>query len=129
MRNLEIVEILKTPELPDVPEEEIAGWDSSEEGDRVEENLEKLRQHFKAKANEEWWPSVRRPSEIVLEPLESTAILPIPEIPLEIDPMQDSAFFRKVNPQVEPESPSSSWVRKLHSCSDAITMGISMSEF
>lgn len=128
VRNLEIIELLKTPELPDVPEEEIAGWDISEEGDRVEENLEKLRQHFKAKTNDEWWPSVRRPSEIVLEPLESSAIIVKPEIPLEIDPMQDSAFIHKVNPQVEPESPSSSWVRKLHSCSDAITMGISMIE-
>lgn len=72
IRNLECVDILKTPELPDVPNEEIEGWDITEETDNITENLEKLRQHFKFRANDDWWPSLRRPSEITLEPFEAS---------------------------------------------------------
>lgn len=118
VRSLEIVEILKTPELPDIPDEEIVGWDVAEEEDRVEENLEKLRQHFKSKANDEWWPSMRRPSEIVLEPLDTN-----------VEANQDSAFFSKATPLADTEPSTSSWVKKLHSRHDAITMGLSLSEF
>lgn len=105
VKNLEVIDFLKTPELPDVPDEEIVGWDDAEEEDRVEENLEKLRKHFKAKASENWWPSIRRPSDIDLEPLEK--IRPI-ETLLEIDPMQQSNFFLKLRTSVEEPKPSTS---------------------
>lgn len=120
VRNLEIVEILKTPELPDVPDEEIAGWDVVEEEDRVAENLEKLRLHFKSQAADDWWPKVRRPSEIVLEPLE--AVENLPELQIE-----KNTFFLKFKPQ--PDPPTSSWVSSIRSCNDAITMGLLIDEF
>lgn len=148
VRNLEVVDFLKTPELPDIPDEEIAGWDNTEEQDRVTENLEKLRQHFKSKASEDWWPSVRRPSEIVLEPLgllskirllrvdepekllESSFVASLKEkeptevlhdqleFPAEVDPMQETANFEKLD----------SRVNKMQSCNDAVTTGLSMEE-
>ena len=122
VRNLEIVEFLKTPELPDVPDEKIAGWDVAEDEDRVTDSLEKLRQHFRAKADEDWWPSVRRPSEIALEPLESPRKT-YQEPPPEIDPMQDSTFPKSAG------QASKTWVKKLKTCNDAITMGLSLEEF
>lgn len=114
VRNLEVVEFLKTPEIPDVPDEEIEGWDISEENDRVNENLEKLRNHFKIKSDNEWWPSLRRPSEISLEPLESSRNI-------------TCTSSHKVEPQAD--IPTSTWVDKLHSCDDAIMMGLSLNEF
>lgn len=117
VRNLGVVDFLKTPELPDVPDEEIAGWDIVEEEDRVSEHLEKFRQHFKAKADNDWWPQVRRPSEIVLEPLTPSANLPEYESP------QESSFFCK--PAADPPS----WVNNLPTRHDAITMGLNLSEF
>lgn len=124
VKNLEVVEILKTPELPDVPDEEIIGWDVVEEEDRLSENLEKFRQHFRSQAAEDWWPTLRRPSEIVLEPLEpSTKKLPVPEI-------ESTSIFQKVGTQTEPTTEATtSWVSSLQSCNDAITMGLSINEF
>lgn len=119
--NLGVVEFLKTPELPDIPDEEIAGWDMTEEADRVTENLERFRQRFKSKTEENWWPQVRRPSEIALEPLELSCSL-IESLQLETVP--------EMNPKTVPDDPpAASWVTKLHLCNDAITMGLYMSEF
>ena len=121
VRNLEVVEILKTPEIPDVPDEEIEGWDITEEHDRVSENLEKLRIHFKSKSDE-WWPGLRRPSEIMLEPLEPSHSKNLfPELTELIENTQ------KLPPLTDLPPPS--WVNKLQSCNDAITMGFSVSEF
>lgn len=111
VRNLEVVEFLKTPEIPDVPEEEIAGWDITEEHDRVAANLEKLRHHFKSKSDENWWAGLRRPSEIALEPLEQVIT---------------RNFFPGLS---QPSKERNAWVNKLQSCNDAITMGLSMEDF
>lgn len=116
VKNLEIIEILKTPELPDVPDEEIAGWDVVEEEDRVAENLEKLRQHFKSQSKEDWWPKIRRPSEIALEPLEKK----IPEA------TTSTSLFQKVKTQM---SPTTTWISNLRLSDDAITLGLNMNEF
>lgn len=122
VKNMGVIEVLKIPELPDIPDEEIVGWDVPEEEDLVMDNLEKLRQHFKLKENESWLPmSLRRPSQIMLEPLEKKcneivklrehvkAIRKEAEFPLDIDPMQES---------------STTWTKKFNCCSDAITMGL-----
>lgn len=122
VRNLEVVEFLKTPELPDLPDEEIAGWDQTEEEDLVMENMAKLRKHFKSQTEDDWWPRVRRPSEIVLEPLEPLCCK-IESVPLQIVP----EIVPKIVPTETLEPPN--WVTKLHSCYDAITMGLTMSEF
>lgn len=115
VRNLEVVDFLKTPVFPDVPEEEIDGWDVTEETDFVNENLEKLRNHFKSKAADEWWPSIRRPSEIVLESFNASR--------------RQSEVTFEFNKTVEPEEKQPTWVNKLQSCDDAIAMGLSMNEF
>lgn len=62
-------------------------------------------------------PQVRRPSEIVLEPLTPSANLPEYESP------QESSFFCK--PAADPPS----WVNNLPTRHDAITMGLNLSEF
>ncbi|CRK94631.1 CLUMA_CG008131, isoform A [Clunio marinus] len=68
VRNLEVIEQIKTVRLPEnIIDKETGEWDFIEEEDKVEKNLRKLREHFKMKVNEDWWPSVRRPSEIILE--------------------------------------------------------------
>lgn len=116
VRNLEVVEFLKTPETPDVPDEEIEGWDITEQHDRVTENLEKLRNHFKAKYDDDWWPRLRRPSEIPLEPL---------------DPFHNRNSIPDMGHKfsLHTDESTSNWVNKLQSSNDAITMGLSISEF
>lgn len=128
VRNLEVVDFLKTPEIPDVPDEEIAGWDAVEDEDKVEENLEKLRQHFKSKANDDWWPCLRRPSEITLEPLYQQNIAE-PSTSKQSIKLEVLPFEPEKNLIVLEELSSKSWVNKLQTSHDAITMGLSMNEF
>lgn len=105
VRNMEVVAFLKTPLVQDVSDEEVVGWDDVEDADMVADNLEKLRQHFKTKASQEWWPSVRRPSEIKLEPLQKNEV--------------SNKVKRKLFP----------WVSRLQSCHDAMTLGVSLEDF
>lgn len=132
VKNLEVVEFLKTPEIPDVPEEEIAGWDVVEDEDKVEENLEKLRLHFRSKANDDWWPSLRRPSEITLEPLyqEETVQASTSRQPSELEqPVESKKNLNVTTHQVITNQTTETWVSKLDSCHDAVTMGLSLNEF
>lgn len=122
VRNLEVIDFLKTPELPDVPEQEIDGWDISEEQDVVNDNLEKFRNHFKSKANENWWPHLRRPSEIELEPLQpSFNETPVPET------QELAGDSSKV--LLQTELTTKTWVNTLQSSYDAISLGINFGEF
>lgn len=110
VRNMEVVAFLKTPLVQDVSDEEVFGWDDVEDADLVPDNLEKLREHFKTKASEEWWPSVRRPSEIALEPLEN------------------NKFSNRVD-RGRAKRKSLPWVSRLQSCNDAMTMGVTLDDF
>lgn len=113
VRNLEVVDFLRTPLVQDILEEEVVGWDDIEDADVVTDNLEKLRQHFKSKTNEEWWPSLRRPSEIALEPLGRSGSTEITN-----ESNEDTV-------KIEP----SPWVSRLQSCDDAMTLGVRLDEF
>lgn len=110
VRNLGSIEFLRTPLLPDIPDETINVWESDEEEEI--DNLakfEKLKDCFKSNDNN-WWNVIRRPSQIPLEPL-----------------YQDK---KKLQTQLSlPETEGISWVNKVRSCDDALMFGLAMSEF
>lgn len=111
VRNMEVVAFLKTPLLQNVTDEEVFEWPAeAEDVDVVSGNLEKLRHHFNTKMNQEWWPSLRRPSEIALQPLNNEGF------PNRAD---KGTSKRKSLP----------WVSKLQSCHDAMTLGVSLEDF
>ncbi|KAG5670475.1 hypothetical protein PVAND_000737 [Polypedilum vanderplanki] len=65
VKNLEIIELLKTPELPDLPDETIHVWDDvKEEIIDPAEHFEKMRQSLKQNENEESWITVLRRSSL-----------------------------------------------------------------
>ncbi|CAG9807449.1 unnamed protein product [Chironomus riparius] len=69
VKNLVIVELLRTPEIPDVPDDTIEMWDENEEELDLVDHLAKLKESFKKITDDNWWTTLRRPSEIKLEPL------------------------------------------------------------
>jgi predicted GNAT family N-acyltransferase len=113
VKNLQTVDYLKTPELPDLPDEEVVLWDNDEEEkDTISENLEKLRHHFKTTATDEsWWKTLRRPSEIKLEPLQRN----------ETDKSSEN--------RISDEYHENSWVNKINNCNEALTFGLMIDEF
>lgn len=115
VKDLEVVDILRTPEVQDVPDDEIEIWDEEEEQDSFDDKLQSLRQHFKTQSSkDDWLQCLRRPSQIVLEPLESNT--------------ERSFEFKYALNSAEKDTNGTSWVRSLSNNDDAITMGLSMNE-
>jgi GNAT superfamily N-acetyltransferase len=111
VRDLSVIEYLKTPEIPDVPDEEIDVWeaDEEEESNKVAEQLEKFKSCFKSSDNDNWWNAIRRPSEIVLEPLYQQKSL--------------------IHQSSIPEDEEQTWVSKVRDAHDAMTLGLMLNEF
>lgn len=110
VKNIGVVEYLRTPEIPDIPDETIDVWDSEEEdqNEKVTLQLEKLKNSFKTQENDNWWNTLRRPSQIDLEPL---------------------YIKKKISFESIPEEESSKWVDKVRNSHDAMTLGIMIDEF
>lgn len=110
VRNIADIEFLRTPLLPDIPDDTIHVWESDdeEETDNIAQ-FEKLKNCFKSNDNN-WWNVIRRPSQIPLEPL-----------------YQDKKKLQ--TQQSLPEIEGTSWVNKVRRSDDAIMLGLAMSEF
>jgi predicted N-acetyltransferase YhbS len=143
VRNLGVVEQLKTPELPDVPDEEINMWNDEEEEKDCVDVLEKMKQSFKSKEDDEsWLHALRRPSEIRLEPLyektpitakkfEQVAIATTSNATTSINNSQSitNSTSCKAALKLESINNNDSWVDKIRCSNDAMLMGFMLSEF
>lgn len=114
VKNLGVIEYLRTPEIPDVPDETINVWESDEEeeSDRIALQLEKLKSSFKSSNNDNWWNVLRRPSEINLEPL-----------------YQPKKISHQTSIPEEEEADEINWVSKVRNSHDAMTLGLMLNEF
>lgn len=123
VKNLEIVDLLRTPEIPDVPDETIEMWDDEEETDTLADNLEKLKESFRNTENDNWWATLRRPSQIALEPLHRRESVPIAMKFEATSCCEEELSMRRL------ETSSNNWVNKLRCSNHAIMLGIDINEF
>lgn len=121
VKNLEVVDILRTPEIPDIPDETIEMWDDAEEEFDVVDNLEKLKDCFKKTIDENWWITLRRPSEIKLEPLYSNSNdQQRAKIEVESTSCHHEELIRGHKDR---------WVDKIHNLNNAIILGLDLNDY
>lgn len=113
VKDLSGIEYLKTPEIPDVPDETIDLWsDDEEENNNALQKLESFKSSFK-NDNNNWWNVIRRPSEITLEPLYKQRV--------------ETKSYQASIP--ESEEDVMTWVNKVRDSHDAMTLGLMINEF
>jgi hypothetical protein len=103
VKNLEIIEHLKTPDLPDVPDEEIELWSDEEDVHDPTVHFQRMREHFMQNSNAECW---------------TTAVL-----------KKSSAENILLKKSTICSSEETSWVEKVRDSNDAVLMGLKFSDF
>ena len=119
VKNLDVVDFLRTPEIPDVPDETIEMWEDVEKEVDLVDNLQKLKEAFKSSNDDNWWTTLRRPSEIKLEPLYREKANAL-KIALESTSCRQEEFFRERK---------DCWADKVRCSNNAIILGLDISDF
>lgn len=119
VRNLEIIDVLRTPEIPDVPDEKITLWDDVPE-DNLMDNLEKMKESLKKlERNNNWLTALRRPSEIKLEPLYRDD---------EKSSLNQTESTSCRNIEIFLQQQQKRWVEKLRCSNDSIMLGLNLND-
>lgn len=134
VKDMDIVKYLKTP-IPEIPDEpdEIDLWGDESEVDSLENKLNSLKQHFKSQAaDDDWINRFRRPSQILLEPLETTYYItkrkPLFEFKMSIDEDDTKDLKDTKEEKIEKNIELTKTKKPSTSTYDAITLGLNIDE-
>lgn len=130
VKDMEVVNYLKIP-IPEFSEEpdEVDLWDEESEIDSLEDKLDSLKQHFKSQAtNDDWINRFRRPSQIVLEPLETVYYITKREPLFEFKISNDKDETMDIKNH-ETNIDKIKWTQKSNTSNyDALTLGLNVDE-